>query len=354
MPTTEAEAHGAAHVPHLYTLSSLRAAQFTPPVPLVEGFLHEGETVVLAGKPKVGKSRFLGQLTLAVSRGTPFLGMTVPQERKILYIDLENHANRVQDRFHRMSGPDPADDLIHIYAPERLDENLYTSSATGANALKERVQLLQPDLLVIDPWRLFLGGDENDAKDTLTALERLSALREVCPRLAIIIVHHLRKSGKDSVAPKLLEEPGAWVEAASGHNALLAHTDAVYGLSREQQSGPNRRELIVFNGIARSLDPPQLILDEDDDLTFRVSQGAEALVAVLTPAERKLWDIATTLGAHFTQTQLAKTSGTGNKRAARRFIEKALAHGVVAAGGNAWVLLSPPCASYPAPFAPAA
>ena len=56
-----------------YTLAELRAAHFPEPLPIVEGLLNEGETILLVGRPKVGKSRLTQQMTLDLSRGRPFL-----------------------------------------------------------------------------------------------------------------------------------------------------------------------------------------------------------------------------------------------------------------------------------------
>jgi RecA-family ATPase len=87
----------------LLTLSDLRALQLPEPLPLVEGILHQGETILVVGRPKMGKSRLVQQLTIFLSRGEPFLGHRVPEPRKVLLVDLENrpagvkrHACRTQ------------------------------------------------------------------------------------------------------------------------------------------------------------------------------------------------------------------------------------------------------------------
>ena len=110
-------------LPTIYTLSEIRAASFPVPEPIVKGLLSEGETIVLVGKPKAGKTRLTQQLTICLSRSECFLGMEVPKCRKVLYLDLENRPAGAQHRFQVMSTAHPGDELVKIYAPETLAEN---------------------------------------------------------------------------------------------------------------------------------------------------------------------------------------------------------------------------------------
>src|SRR6202023_3637929 len=102
----------------------------------------------------------------------------------------------------------------------------------------------------IDPWRLFLGKDENNAEEVVNGLKRLSRLRSSHPLLAIVIVHHVRKD-KFENPRNLLAEPRLWTDAISGHHALSSHLNACYGLERQRMEDGGD-ELIVFGGVARN------------------------------------------------------------------------------------------------------
>ena len=92
----------------LYSLTELRAADVPSPEPIVEGLIYAGDTVLLVGRPKVGKSRLVQQLTLSLSRGEPWLGKTIHRPSRVLLLDLENRASGVKSRFTAMSTPGEA------------------------------------------------------------------------------------------------------------------------------------------------------------------------------------------------------------------------------------------------------
>jgi hypothetical protein len=315
--------------PVIYSLAEVRRAPFPTPRPIVRGLFSEGETVLLIGKPKIGKSRLSQQLTICLSRGEPFLGHVIDEPCKVLYLDLENRLSGVQARFAAMSAPHPGDDYIYLYAPQTLAENPFVASSPGITELGQVVDEFRPDVLIIDPWRLFVGGDGNKEDVVMNGLKVLSELRQDRPNLTIILIHHLRKQ-QDGFRVALRKDPSTWVEAASGHYALIGHSDATYGLEREQDAGD---ELIVFGGIARTLTPPTLILDEDQGtLLFNVAQGAAAVEQILTDAERRIWAVAKTLGQGgrgFTFGELMTAVGTTNKKAVASTLRKAESVGLV-------------------------
>src|SRR5580704_12785761 len=190
----------------IYSLAEIRSIDFPTPAPLVEGLLAEGESVLLIGKPKIGKSRLTQQLTICLSRGEPFLQHRVPRAVRVLYLDLENRLSNVKSRFLRMAEPHDADKNIHIYAPETLAENAFVASADGILRLAGVIEDFNPDVLIVDPWRLFVGGDGNKEDVVMAGLKTLSQLRQDHPRLATVLIHHLRKQ-QDGFRVSLRTDP---------------------------------------------------------------------------------------------------------------------------------------------------
>jgi hypothetical protein len=267
--------------PSVYTLAALRTLNVPEPKLIIEGLLNEGETILVVGRPKVGKSRLVQQLTLDLTRGQTFLGYRIPAARRVLLIDLENRPVGVKARFTAMSSPDPSDDRICIYAPETLADDGVNVTPQGMARLEALTAQTSPDVLIIDTWRLFAGGDENDAGVVVRALKALADIRRRRPPLAVILVHHLRKSTDALV--KLREDPHSWVESVSGHHALVGHVDACFGLEREVDQLDSR---IVFGGVARNTATSALLLDEDDvTLRFSVCSGEDvhAVAGTLLP-----------------------------------------------------------------------
>jgi hypothetical protein len=318
----------------VWTLASLRTANFQSPEPIVDDIIAEGETIGLVGKPKAGKSRLGQQMALAVSRGESFLGRGVPKARRVLILDLENRAARVRARFKKMSGESPGDERLFIYAPETLsDLGVTLATPQGIKALKQLVADVRPDLLIIDTWRLLLGGDENKPEVVVRGLRALSSLRELLPKLATLIVHHTRKTqGQDP--PLLRIDSGAWIENASGHFSLIAHMDACFGLEREidRKSGD---ELIVFGGVSRSSAPGTLLLDEDlDTLTFRTAESEEVIEKLLTEKERAAWHAVEDL-PQFTFTDVVERARTKNRKLVASMLRKLYSMNVIERGPDA-------------------
>jgi hypothetical protein len=319
--------------PKIYTLADLRTLNVPEPQPIIEGMLNEGETILLVGRPKVGKSRLVQQLTLDLTRGEPFLGYQIPAARRVLLLDLENRPAGVKARFAAMSKPDPSDDRICIYAPETLADDGVNVTPQGMARLEALTAQTSPNVLIIDTWRLFAGGDENDAGVVVRALKALSDIRKRRPPLAVILVHHLRKSTDAPV--KLREDPHSWVESVSGHHALVGHVDACYGLEREVDQLDSR---IVFGGVARNTITSPVLLDEDDvTLRFSVCSGEDALRVVLTLKESDIWTHAKKL-VRFTFLTLTQAAGTTNKKAVSATLRKAQDHGVLRKEGNQYVV----------------
>jgi hypothetical protein len=260
-------------------------------------------------------------MALAISRGQAFLGHAVPAARRVLILDLENRAAGVRTRYQKMSAPSPGDAQLFIYAPETLsDLGITLATGAGLKALQRLVVEQAPDFLIIDTWRLLLGGDENKTEIVVRGLRALSTLRQQLPRLAVVVVHHTRKTqGPDP--PLLRIDPSAWIETASGHYSLIAHVDACFGLEREidRKTGD---ELIVFGGVSRSAAPRTLLLDEDPDtLNFRTADTEDVIQKLLTERERAAWHAVENL-PEFTFGDVVDRAHTKNRKLVASLLRK--------------------------------
>jgi hypothetical protein len=78
-------------------LADLLARVFPIPRAIVEKIILEGLTL-LAGKPKLGKSRFMLDIAIAVACGGKALGHLPADAGPVLYISLEDPERRLQSR----------------------------------------------------------------------------------------------------------------------------------------------------------------------------------------------------------------------------------------------------------------
>ncbi|MBZ5634104.1 MAG: AAA family ATPase [Acidobacteriia bacterium] len=311
----------------LYTFEELKALNMQKPEPVIEALVFGGETILIAGRPKVGKSRIVHQAALAIVRGTEFLGMKVPRARRVLVVDLENRPWAIRDRLVRMVGDEASAPGLFLWCANSLTADALNATPEGIGKLRSLIEQTGAEVVIIDPWRLWLGGDENSAEDVVRGLRSLSGLRESRPNLTIIIVHHVRKDRFESPR-NLLADPRLWIESVSGHYALASHVDACFGLERQRDN--DGEEWIAFGGIARNTEPRTILLeDEEDTLRFEVRQGEAVLEAILTMKEREIWKAATKLKRVFGFNELINHAGVTNRKAASSMLKKAESHGLI-------------------------
>jgi hypothetical protein len=197
-----------------YAASSLYGVHLERPPLIIQGIIPAGLSV-LAGAPKRGKSWLALAMGIAVATGADFLGMGA-RKGDVLYMDLESRQYRVQDRLGQ---------LMPGNFPERLWIT-HDAQAMNAGLLDQLGEWCQDhpqtSLIVIDTLGRVKGGGRR-AENAYEADTRIfGELQKFAQshRLAVVCVHHLRKSngrGEDS-------DP---VERISGSMGLAGVCDAI-------------------------------------------------------------------------------------------------------------------------------
>jgi AAA domain len=83
----------------------------------------------------------------------------------------------------------------------------------AARWLLRQVTAIEPQLIIVDPWRNHLPGDENSAQDTLWALDIVAQLRDASGA-AVLLLHHLNKAGGQSGSRALVTRADVLVEGS--------------------------------------------------------------------------------------------------------------------------------------------
>ena len=182
---------------------------------VVDTLLSQG-LHILAGSPKVGKSWLALWLAVTVAKGESVWGMGVKQGTT-LYLCLEDSTLRIQNRLFEITEDAPAS--VHFT----------TNSDTLGKGLEEQLCAFlseHPDtvLIIIDTLQMIRGAGydntyANDYRD-------LSALKHIADthRIAILLVHHLRKMNDD--------DP---MNMISGTTGLSGATDSNFVLRKSQR-----------------------------------------------------------------------------------------------------------------------
>lgn len=198
-------------------------ADMPPPPPrqeIVQGLLAEGEVMLLTGAPGAGKSAIAAQLAACVSAGRPFAGREVRQG-PIVYIALERAAS--MRRRLEAAECDPACSAV-------LSKKLNLDLAKDAARLAEELIEVDPLIVFIDTAAHAMPDlDENSAKDMGKIVRGIHVLQEELPTAAIVLVHHLDKTGR----------------SARGSSALQAAVDVELRVERPDASSAVRIAKVV-------------------------------------------------------------------------------------------------------------
>jgi RecA-family ATPase len=201
---------------------TLLGMDFPPLEYVIPGYVVEGLSV-LAGKPKLGKSWWAYDASIAVATGGLAMGSVQCEQGDVLYLALEDNRRRVKDRLLTLC---PARKILKITLDRLTVRNIAPRIDTGllAELDKWRLGCKRPRLVIID---VFLkvrpprkkGEDPYSADyDAVTPLQRYASEH----RLAIVLVTHTRKM--------LADDP---LESVSGTNGVTGAADAVLVLNRD-------------------------------------------------------------------------------------------------------------------------
>ena len=172
---------------------------------------------VLAGAPKRGKSWLALALAVAVASGSMFLGQHCIRG-DVLYLDLESRQYRVQDRLSKLIvGPAPSG-LYVAHKAEPLGPRLYQQLEVWASSVHD------PALIIIDTLGRVKNGAARRSENAYESDTRqYGGLQSWATehKLAVVVVHHLRK----------VKDSDDWFDKINGSNGLVGAADAVLGLA---------------------------------------------------------------------------------------------------------------------------
>lgn len=230
-----------------WSVAALLSTQFPDPVWAVPGLLPAG-LVVLAGRPKLGKSWLALQMAVAVGTGGMVLDRKVDQG-KVLYLALEDNPRRLQDRLGKQQAPAVTTVDFHFEWPALVERG---GLNRGTEALKTTIAAGGYKLVVIDTISRALGHadqlDQSDMNAAFGALQRMAIENDIC----LLLVDHHRKSAGGA---------GDVIDDVMGATSKVGVADAAIGIYR--QRGQKEARLKVAG---RDVEDQELIIKFDGEL----------------------------------------------------------------------------------------
>jgi DNA-binding transcriptional ArsR family regulator len=227
---------------------------------IVEGLM------LLAGRPKIGKSWLALMLALAVVSGGKFLGHDVTDRASVLYCALEDSPRRIKKRLSVLGASARPEQLHFLFTLPRLDEG-------GAEALDAWLRANPAvRLVIVDVFNRIRstkakGVDQyqHDASE-MAKLQAVALARAV----SVVVLTHDRKAAAED-----------WLERVTGTLGIAGTADTVALLERDRGSANGRLRIT-----GRDLEEePDLGLEFHDGLWHFIGPG-ETLE--LTPERRKI------------------------------------------------------------------
>jgi len=175
-----------------YDLADLRLAIFPPLAHIAGEIIVEGLTL-LAARPKVGKTWMALEIAIAVATGGNCLGELQCEQGEVLFLALEDNRRRMQRRTTKLLGAHKAD-WPHIATYRKWPR----ADQGGADALRKwMLDYPATRLIVVDVLARFRKPSPPGKQSYELDYEAVAQLQSIAAEnagLAIIVVHHLRKS----------------------------------------------------------------------------------------------------------------------------------------------------------------
>ena len=229
------------HVPAI-SAAQLMEQPIEPREYVVRGLIPQGLSI-LGGAPKIGKSWLVLDLCLHVATGEPFLGMPV-SKGTAWYISLEDTQELIHRRLGTITDEEP-DNLFFTTEDDGIGTIADTLEKHIHNFIKQH-----PDtkLIVIDTFQLARGNSKepsyaSDYAD-IQKFKQIADKRKV----AILLVHHLRKMGDADPVNKL-----------SGTTGIGGGVDSTFIMDRSR-----KEDVAQLFCTGRSIQPREMALRFDE------------------------------------------------------------------------------------------
>ena len=131
---------------------------------VVAGLMSAGASVAFVAKAGSMKSLLLLAISLAVARGdSHFAGLTIPHQRRVLYCDMENTEDDLEERI-RDLGVQPGDmqELVYMHLPSLKALDAQEGGQQIAD-ICDAYGLQKGDVVVLDSFQRVVEGPENDS-----------------------------------------------------------------------------------------------------------------------------------------------------------------------------------------------
>ena len=206
--------------------------------------------ILIAGEPKIGKSRFTLHMAVQAACGGGWLGSRFERPIKVIWIQAEIREWHLRERTaiatKSLSQEEKALVERNLMVSDRFDCDLLDETEFGL--IDSVFDRHKPDLVIFDPLINFISANENDAQEMGRALRQLNRL-EAKHDCAIGLIHHTRKLESSGFGGKKKTKSAATFDDVRGSSAITGWPDMGIVLS-------GTPEVTQASWMARACKPP--------------------------------------------------------------------------------------------------
>jgi hypothetical protein len=217
-----------------------------PPPQIIEGVLHQGSKMILAGPSKTNKSWSLLDLALSVASGQPWWGRRCTKT-PVVYINFELHRWAIGQRINALCAARPE--------CQHLGDSLALWNLRGRNAdltilrpkLEEQLARHQFGLIILDPAYKLLGDRDENANGEIAGLMNEFEGLARSSGAAVVIAHHFAKGDSTAkTANDRMSGAGAWARDPDSLVVLTPHEEEdCYTVNMTLRNLPRMPEFVV-------------------------------------------------------------------------------------------------------------
>ena len=208
--------------------------------PIVEELLFERDIFMLTADAGAGKSIFATLLAACLSFRRPFLGLNVPEPKKVLYIQLEGDYEESIERLRYMEfeGGIFIEEKNLMWIEEKTLDVLSPDSVNGFFHRVNETGFI-PEVVIIDPIYKLSNEDICSGKAALGVIKFSDKLYNKW-NCTNVLIHHNLKDAYGSNGEKIQKD-----DAFYGHSFIKNHIRTSYAM---KITGENTRDLIRKKG----------------------------------------------------------------------------------------------------------
>jgi len=209
----------------LVNARELQTMELKPINWIIPDLLPEG-LLILAGRPKIGKSFLALNMSLAIANGGHALEFFKVNKNSVLYIPYEDNYRRLQDRINRMLAEEHFKEApSNLFIPRDCDFPKMTTEGIDSlgKILDDNKDI---KLVVLDTLgRAIVRSNKRNANQFQDEYDFLSIIQKIALQrhISILFVHHTTKMKYEDIYDQVLGSTGL---TASPDSLLLLHKDS--------------------------------------------------------------------------------------------------------------------------------